>query len=116
MFKAIEVALPKIFSCALINDDYTGLTDEDITTLDEFIDVRGSEYDMFYCIGQIGCAGFTSQHALYSNLPVSCDCGYFTFQIEKQRSNIMLDVITVIVIIFVIMGVFYYLWMGDKGE
>lgn len=78
----VHVTLPTIYGPYLVNNDPSGLTDDELQTIDEFIDLRGCEYDLFFCTGVNEETNHTDQHALYSSMIRHCECSDYCFQIE----------------------------------
>jgi len=75
MIQTEEYNLPSFWASALINDDWTGLTDEDALELNAFIErvqpgpCIDSEYKGFHWIHDA------------SPYVLACDCCAFTFQV-----------------------------------
>lgn len=60
--KTIDFALPSYYACYFINGDRDGLTEDELTILDSFIDNGVKNYGTFYCIN--------------ANVEDSLFCGY----------------------------------------
>ena len=81
--KTYEYVLPAIYACPLINSDCSGLEDEDITMLDEFIEDIVSVF---------GSANFTVKadedpffekfHDMW-NFPYAAECLTFILMVDE---------------------------------
>lgn len=70
--------LPAHYVSALLYGDYSGLNDEDVETIDQWLNDTSSEFNLFYCVDVKEC-GFKHSNDL-DNL--GADCAEFTFQIS----------------------------------
>lgn len=71
--KFIEYTLPSHWACALINDDESGMTDEDIQEMNQWLDFVKPGY----CVGCSDESEF--KHRCDADV-LSCDCLKYTFQ------------------------------------
>jgi hypothetical protein len=83
----IHIVLPVCYANYLLNNDPSNLQESEIQTIDEWIDVRGAEYDLFVCTGVSDEVVQTDQHALYSELVRSSECANFCFQIKANTEK-----------------------------
>lgn len=79
--KFIDLVLPAYWGSALINDDESGLGDDDIQDLNIIVDEMVKEYGQCHCIGISEDAWFAHYHDA-SHLDVrGCDVATFTFNV-----------------------------------
>ncbi len=79
--KQVNIALPTIYKNYLLYKDNYLLSRDDIHNIDEYIDIRGAEYDLFVCVGA-NDIGITSNHALYSQgIKGAQECSNFVFSV-----------------------------------
>lgn len=71
--------LPAFWACALINDDLTGLTDEDQEALDAWIIAND---DLGLCVNVGEEVSFVTFHDA-AEYVLACDCAEFTFEVLK---------------------------------
>lgn len=55
--------LPNWTLCYLVNDDHSGLSDEEKVKVDQFIEKGLAAYDRFWCLGPVDDLGF--KHSNY---------------------------------------------------
>jgi len=79
--KTAEYIIPESYLCALINGDTSGLSDEDDSALDRFIDDRLKEYPRFHCLSDTRDEGFMKYHDLEPYGVLACDCVTVAFDI-----------------------------------
>lgn len=77
MIKTVNYMLPTWCACPLINNDCSGISEEEEQTLDEWLASMSCEGETFYCVGVSEETHFTNIHGLFSGVS---DCASFTFQ------------------------------------
>ena len=81
----IELKLPKFLASALINGDYTGLTDEEETTLNLWIKEQSEEYERFWCVSiKDGDEVELVHYHDYVSDGLYHDCCTFIFDVGKK--------------------------------
>jgi hypothetical protein len=80
--------LPSHWASALINDDRTGLSDDDETTLDSVLAEIGPDW---YCVGVSDEPYFTRLHDARQYGVLACDVLDFTFNCQVQDVREELD-------------------------
>jgi hypothetical protein len=81
--KTLNFILPSCFACALINADYSGLSDNDIKLLDNFEAENIKQYNIFYCINaDVENIYFSPFNDLSGMKNIGADVCNFTFVIE----------------------------------
>jgi len=73
--KFTEYTLPAFWASALINADYSGLSDEEEKALNAWLDAEKPGY----CVGCSESEEFCWRHDA-SDFALACDCLIFTFQ------------------------------------
>lgn len=74
--KTITYTLPEFWASALINDDATGLSDEEHEQLNEWL----LAYAPGFCVSVSDDREFTRWHDARDYGVLACDCLEFTFQ------------------------------------
>jgi hypothetical protein len=83
--KTATYILPSCYACALVNDDYSGLEEQDIRDLTDFINERQKMGRFFYCVQVSEESYFRHGHAINRNQ--GADVSDFTFNISKIQFN-----------------------------
>lgn len=78
--------LPTCYACALVNDDYSGLEDQDITDLENFITEHQKEGRYFSCAQVSEESDFKHGHDMNRNQ--GADVSEFTFNVSKIKPNL----------------------------
>lgn len=81
--KTETFALPAFWASALVNGDTSGLTDEDETAMNTWLE---AEPQLANCLGCSDEAQFTKVHDAYG-LVLACDCLEFTFALKDQTGG-----------------------------
>lgn len=75
-----EYILPQAWACAIINNDYTGMSEEDTKALNTFLALNGlscttASTDSF--------EGFVRQHDAFDLMPLAAECNKYQFLVEE---------------------------------
>lgn len=80
--KTVTYLLPDFWACPLINGDDSGLEDQDMKPLDDFIHYHMSEYGSCHCVSvEDGDAYFMKYHDAFGFGVLACNVLEFTFQV-----------------------------------
>ena len=74
--------IPSHFLCALINSDESGLTDEDSTALDAFVDANQTEGHYFMALSDVEDVGFVTYHDMQPHGVLAADCHEVVFDVS----------------------------------
>lgn len=74
--ETITYTLPEHWACALINDDATGLSDDEHEQLNEWL----QDYKPGSCLGVSDSPEFRHHHDATDAGVLACDCLTFTFE------------------------------------
>lgn len=77
--------LPQHWACALINDDRSGLSDEEETALDAFIDEMIKGYGKCWAIDCSEETSFSPWHDAQPYGVLACDCVDVTFDVTPNK-------------------------------
>lgn len=79
--KLVEYTLPVYYASALVNGDYSGMSDEEETELNNFLKEKVEQYGAFYCVqADVEDVSFRWSNDM-NNL--GADCCTFHFDIDK---------------------------------
>ena len=77
--RTIELSAPSRWASAIINLDYSGLSKEDVSALNNFLAREGVSFsDCLHCED----AGFRKFHDAFREMPVAADCQRYVFKVS----------------------------------
>lgn len=84
-----EYLLPDCFASALVNGDYSGLSDEDETALNVWLERYSAAYNGFACVGTKGSESeFSAYHDMHNEVGAANCCTFlFSVNFIKTASN-----------------------------
>ena len=77
--KTITYMLPTHWACALVNSDESGMEDDDIAQLNEFVDDMVRTYGSCHCVDVSESSEFSNYHDASHYGVLACDVAEFTF-------------------------------------
>lgn len=77
--KTITAMLPAHWAVALINGDESGMEDEEIAQLNEFVDDMVRTYGSCHCVDVSETSEFSNYHEASHYGVLACDVAEFTF-------------------------------------
>lgn len=77
--KTITAMLPAHWACALVNGDESGMDDEEIAHLNEFVDDMVRTYGSCHCVDVSEDTQFSNYHEASHYGVLACDVAEFTF-------------------------------------
>lgn len=84
--ETLELTLPTFWTCPLINGDYSGMENEDITALEAFTDDMVKEYGQCWAIDVTDddSGDFRTYHDARRFGVLACDVATYTFDITQR--------------------------------
>ena len=73
--------LPTYWASALINDDYSGLEDDDANALDAFVSYMIKVYGKCWCIDVQDDSNFAKYHDAHAFGVLACDVSTYAFDV-----------------------------------
>ena len=77
--ETITAMLPTHWACALVNGDESGMEDEEIAQLNEFVDDMVRTYGSCHCVDVSETSEFSNYHEASHYGVLACDVAEFTF-------------------------------------
>ena len=82
--EVLELELPSLWACALVNDDESGLESDELKVLHRFESQMLKEYSVFYCVDVSEESWFQSCHDATRFGVLACEVSKFSFAVKES--------------------------------
>lgn len=73
--------LPQAWACAIVNGDYSGMSDDDKKACNTFLALNG----LSFCMASVeSFAGFVRMHDAFNLMPLAAECNVYQFLKEGE--------------------------------